>query len=130
MTLKGFLQHFKIPLISFLLLVLVLVYYSLDPTEYSIFPKCPFYWLTGYKCPGCGSQRAVHYLLHLDFRGAFYANPLLVMAIPYIIGAFLFDYTNLSNTFPRIRKVLYGKIAIIIVVIIVIAYWFIRNLYL
>ena len=109
---------------------LVLVYYSLDPAKYSIFPKCPFYWLTGYKCPGCGSQRAIHHLLHFDFPGAFEANPLLVIAIPYIIGGFLFDYTNLSNKFPRARKVLYGRNAIIIVFIIVIAYWIIRNIYL
>jgi hypothetical protein len=111
-----------------LLLGLGIIYYSLDPADYSIFPKCPFYWLTGYKCPGCGSQRAIHHLLNLDFRGAFTANPLLVISIPYIIGGFLFDYTNLSKRIPRIRKILYGKTAIIVLVVIVIGYWIIRNI--
>jgi hypothetical protein len=126
--LKTFLQHSRIPLIALSLLALLLVYYSLDPTKYSIFPKCPFYWLTGYKCPGCGSQRAVHHLLNLDFRLAFKDNPLLVIAIPYILGGFLFDYTKLSDKIPGVRKVLYGRTAIILVFVIVLAYWVIRNL--
>jgi len=121
--------HFKWPLIALILLVITVIYYTLDPADYSFFPKCPFYWLTGYKCPGCGSQRAIHHLLHLDFPGAFKENPLLVISIPYIIGGFLFDYTKLNDTFPRTRKILYGKIAIKIVFIIVISFWIIRNIY-
>lgn len=125
---KTFLQHSKIPVIALILLGLLIVYYSLDPAKYSIFPKCPFYWLTGYKCPGCGSQRAVHHLLILDFKAAFRDNPLLVVSIPYIWGGFLFDYTSLANKIPGVRKVLYGKTAIIIVFVIVLTYWIVRNL--
>ncbi len=121
-------QIFKPPLLLLLLLVLAVIYFALDPAGFSFFPKCPFYWLTGYKCPGCGSQRAVHDLLHLNFRGAFHENPLLVISIPYILGGFAFDYTNLSQRIPRVRKTLYGKTAIILVVIIVIAYWILRNI--
>jgi hypothetical protein len=119
---------FKITLLAFILLAAALLYYSLDPAQYSFFPKCPFYALTGYKCPGCGSQRAVHHLLNFDFRGAFNANPLLVISIPYIIGGFVFDYTNLSKYIPGVRKTLYGTHAIIIVTIIVLIYWFVRNI--
>lgn len=125
---KSLLQTIKIPLIVLVILALVVVYYSLDPAKYSIFPKCPFYWFTGYKCPGCGSQRLIHHLLILDFKGAFEANPLLLISIPYIMGGFLFEYTQLGLSFPRVRKFFYGKIAIIIVFIIVITFWIGRNL--
>ncbi len=121
-------KAYKWPIIALVLLVLIILYYKLDPTGYSFFPKCPFYWLTGYKCPGCGSQRAVHDLLHLDFPGAFQQNPLLVISIPYIAGALLFDYTSLNQRFPRARKILYGKTAILIVFVVVIAYWILRNI--
>jgi len=126
--LKSLLQTIRVPVVALILLALALLYYSLDPAKYSFFPKCPFYWLTGYKCPGCGSQRVVHHLLNLDLKGAFDANPLLFIAIPYIIGGFLFDYTRLGNRIPRVRKFLYGRTAIIIVFIIVISFWIVRNL--
>lgn len=118
----------KWPLIAIVLLVAIAVYYALDPAGYDFFPKCPFYWLTGYKCPGCGSQRAIHHLLHLDVKGAFKENALLVTAIPYILGGFLFDYTNLGQKYPRVKETLYGLKAIIIVVIIMILFWVLRNL--
>jgi len=118
----------KWTLIALITLILAIIYYSLDPADYSFFPKCPFNWLTGYKCPGCGSQRAIHHLLTLNFVEAFRANPLLVISLPYIILGFLFDYTNLSDRFPSLRKTLFGTRAIIIIAIIVLAYWLLRNI--
>jgi hypothetical protein len=53
---------------------------------------------------------------------------LLVISIPYILGGFLFDYTDLSRRIPAVRKFLYGKTAIILVAILVIAYWILRNI--
>src|SRR5580693_9291812 len=35
-----------------------------DPATSGIFPPCPFRYLTGWYCPGCGSLRAIHQLLH------------------------------------------------------------------
>ena len=61
------------------------IYFSYNPVESVYFPKCPFLMLTGLKCPGCGSQRAIHALLHLDIRSAFHHNALLVLSLPYIL---------------------------------------------
>jgi len=35
-----------------------------SPQEYSFYPRCPFYALTGHYCPGCGATRAIAELLH------------------------------------------------------------------
>ena len=71
--------------IIIILIVGSVVYFNYDPEESVLFPKCPFQLLTGLECPGCGSQRAIHALLHLDIRSAFHHNALLIISIPYII---------------------------------------------
>src|SRR5690606_39698923 len=37
-----------------------------DPNASCIYPTCPFLYLTGWYCPGCGSLRALPALTHLD----------------------------------------------------------------
>ncbi|MCM1109265.1 MAG: DUF2752 domain-containing protein [Clostridium sp.] len=41
--------------------------------------------ITGLQCPGCGSQRAVHSLLHADLRAAWGYNALLVAFLPFVL---------------------------------------------
>src|SRR5216117_4035091 len=52
------------------------------PDQYSFYPHCVFYSLTGLQCPGCGGLRATHRLLHGDIAAAFHFNSLLVMLLP------------------------------------------------
>lgn len=47
-------------------------------------PPCPFHALTGWFCPGCGSTRTLHALLHGDIGQAMSMNPLLVLALPVL----------------------------------------------
>ena len=63
----------------------IIVYYKLDPSKILLFPKCPFYLLTGLKCPGCGTQRALHQLLHLHLDDACRYNALMVASILVIL---------------------------------------------
>lgn len=67
-----------------LLLCAGVVFYAYNPESSMLFPRCPFLVLTGLKCPGCGSQRAIHALLHLDFPAAFHYNALLVLSLPIV----------------------------------------------
>ena len=61
----------------------LVVYFTFDPaTPGGWFPKCPFTTLTGWKCPGCGSQRALHQLLHGDIVQAWHYNAGLVVGLP------------------------------------------------
>ena len=59
--------------------------YFADPARTSLFPPCPFRWLTGWLCPGCGSLRAMHQLLHGHFAMAFALNPLMVLLLPLLM---------------------------------------------
>ncbi|MBL7950518.1 MAG: DUF2752 domain-containing protein [Flavobacteriales bacterium] len=58
--------------------------YMIDP-EKGGFLSCPFRLFTGLLCPGCGSQRALHDLMHLRTGEAFDHNALLVISIPLLV---------------------------------------------
>ena len=60
--------------------------YFYNPQDIDFFPRCPFYALTGLKCPGCGTLRAIHAALHLRVMDAFALNPFMVISIPVLIG--------------------------------------------
>lgn len=108
---------------------LVIIYGKLNPENSSLFPKCPFKLLTGYECPGCGSQRAIHYLLNLKIYSAIQANALLVLSIPYILLLFLAEFLKPNNSlFSRLYKILNSAKAIWTVFVIIVFWWFARNL--
>jgi hypothetical protein len=48
----------------------------------SLLPSCPFHVLTGLYCPGCGTTRALHALLHGDPWLAWRMNALAMLALP------------------------------------------------
>jgi len=64
------------------LAAVVLLVYRFDPSAVDFFPKCLFFSATGLACPGCGSTRALHALLHLDLAAAFRWNPLPFVLLP------------------------------------------------
>ena len=75
-----------------------------DPVKSGLFPPCPLYALTGLYCPGCGSTRAFHYLLHGDFYGAFAMNPLGMLCLPFLIygGVSYLSFQIRGRYLPRV----------------------------
>jgi len=93
-----------------------------------LFPKCPFRELTGLKCAGCGSQRAIHHLLNFDFINAAKENIMLVISIPYILIGYIFSLLKQPNEIVlKWRKRLFGQKAILIILTIIILFWILRN---
>jgi hypothetical protein len=121
-------------LTGILLIVVILtgiyLYARFDPSDYAFFPKCPVYTITGYKCPGCGSQRAFYNLFQGNLITAFRYNPLMFILVPYILFGIYIEYiANLSNErIFRLRSIFYDKWAILILAIIIITYTIIRNI--
>lgn len=56
-----------------------------DPATSGLFPPCPLHYLTGWYCPGCGSLRALHQLLHGNLSAAWALNPLTVVLLPFLV---------------------------------------------
>jgi len=107
---------------------LIGVYFLLDPEQH-FFPKCPFLWLSGWKCPGCGSQRAVHHLLHGDVLEALRINFLFVLAFPYVIFELVLEYTPWGRAQTAIRRKWYGYRATIVALVTVLAFGVARNVW-
>ena len=62
------------------------VIYRFPPEEHAFYPQCLFHALTGWCCPGCGTLRAVHYLLHGQFTAAMHANALAMVSLLVCFG--------------------------------------------
>lgn len=75
----------------------VIVLRVFDPATSGIFPPCPFHYLTGLYCPGCGSLRAIHQLLHGNLQAAWAMNPLTVLLLPFV------GYGLAAEAFVQIR---------------------------
>ena len=113
----------------FVVIILVIMgyYFFLNPYEQEyFFISCPFYKITGYQCSGCGSQRAFHEILHLNFEEAFRQNALVLIAIPYF--SLIFFTSFFQEKFSKLRQFLIGKKTILILFVIVILFGIFRNL--
>ena len=107
-------------------------FYSVyDPSSGEIpFPKCGLYVFTGYKCPGCGIQRAIHHFLHGDFLGAFKQNALAFLAVPYVILLTLAHHSSRFNEkFPRTASALKSYLSTLMAVAAVFVFWIARNIW-
>jgi hypothetical protein len=59
------------------------VLFLFNPAQNGFYPLCLFYQSTGLLCPGCGSLRAIHQLLHGNLVVAMHYNLLLVLCLPF-----------------------------------------------
>jgi len=109
------------------LLVFGIIYYALDPSQSGMFPRCTFLTLTGYKCPGCGSQRAIHALLHGDVVGAFKYNALLLISIPWIALCLYAETQRIRN--PRLYTHINAPQLMWFFLITVLLWWLLRNIF-
>jgi hypothetical protein len=60
--------------------------YAVKPTDSSLYPRCILHSLTGLNCPGCGTTRAVHALLHGDLRQALAYNVVFILLLPLFLA--------------------------------------------
>ncbi|MDE6460016.1 MAG: DUF2752 domain-containing protein [Paramuribaculum sp.] len=104
----------------------LLIYASFDPAH-NPFPRCIFLSLSGLKCPGCGSQRALHALMHGNLAQAWHYNSILILSLPLLA---LLGFGSLyKNRYPRLYNRLNGSTVIWTVFAITIGWWILRNIF-
>ena len=97
-----------------------------EPGKTGFFPACPFRTVTGFTCPGCGSTRGLHRLLHADVVGAFKFNPLMVIALPFLLYA-LVRYTAAAVSDRPLRKHYLDAKYIWVLFGVIMSFWIFRN---
>lgn len=100
---------------------LLLFYHFLDPAHCLLAPKCPFKLLTGYQCPGCGSQRAIHSFLNGRILEGIQYNYLLPPSLLYILALLI------SPKGSRLYQALTSSVACWILFAVIILWWIGRN---
>ena len=90
------------------------------------YPPCPFHALTGLFCPGCGSARTVHALVHGEWARALAFNPLIVLLLPFAVVWTLHALwrTLRHNRPPAELPRPFAAVTLGVVV----AFWVLRNL--
>ena len=106
--------------------MIFIIYYYYDPSACRWFPKCPSKQLTGYDCPGCGTQRALHALLHGDFAGTFRFNAILLPAMLFLAVSAV--ASALKRKLPGFHRAVTGNVAVYTVLAVIVVWSFVRNL--
>ncbi len=108
-----------------LAIVLAIVYYYFDPVEARWMPRCLWKVATGTDCPGCGSQRMAHALVHGDILGAWHANAFALCMIP-LIGLLLVLELN-REKYPKLYRKVHAPWVIWTLAAAVLIWWILRN---
>lgn len=97
-----------------------------QPGRSGVFPACPFRALTGLNCPGCGTTRGLHQLLHGNFVAAFELNPLMFLMLP-ILGYCLVAYTRSVITGRPMPQLSISPNYGWLLAVVILGFWVFRN---
>lgn len=113
--------------IAIIALAVLSLYFFWNPSEHILFPKCPFYSLTGIYCAGCGSQRAIHQIANGNIITGIRHNYLLMivfLVLSYKTLLFILNKIYSKSYFDIFHKPLATKIILIVVLL----FWLLRNI--
>ena len=107
--------------IKYVIIAFFIALYIFLLTKYNIGIPCIFYKITGLYCPGCGGNRAIISLIHLNFGEAISNNLLLTLSIPLILVYVFIKYVLKKN-------IKLTDNTFVIISIITIAFGILRNI--
>lgn len=127
------LNHIIVFLITLVICLLAgLFYYYADPQKSVIMPKCIMKSITGYQCPSCGTQRALHALLHGKILQAFQYNYFFIISIPLLLiavyASFGIKSTKPSKITITLHRFVTNKYTLITYIFLFFGWWILRNI--
>ena len=110
-----------------LLGVIAFFYFSINPTEVDFMLKCPLYSTTGVYCPGCGSQRAAHHLLHFDIEKAASNNILFLISL--LAALYHYSIPIINKLFgTQFKSIFKNTKTLLLALLLIIIFWVLRNI--
>lgn len=101
--------------------------YTYDPMTTNMYPPCISHRFTGYDCPGCGTARALHAIMHGQWAQALRFNASLFVALPLV--AYLLVCEMLPRRHP-LRALSNWRWLPLTVLVAVVAWTVARNIWL
>lgn len=121
-------RQFNTALLFVTILVAGGILYFFDPSvPGGIYPSSPFRTLTGLYCPGCGTLRGLHQLLHGNLWTAFGLNPLMIASLPYLFYSYV-CYSLPAFTGSYVKAIFIQPSWIWWTLRIILIYWVLRNI--
>ncbi|MBD0373973.1 MAG: DUF2752 domain-containing protein [Pyrinomonadaceae bacterium] len=110
--------------------IFVLVYLRLfNPATpgTNMYPSCPFHSLTGLNCPGCGTLRGLHQLMHGHLLSALNHNVLMVLMLPFFAYT-LVSYALVATRGRGLPKPFVRPLYLHTLLWAVLSFWVLRNI--
>lgn len=98
-----------------------------NPVTAGFFPKCPFFQVTGFHCPGCGTTRGFHALFNGDLATAVHDNLLMIIILPFLAWLFV-SYFLVAVRGRALPRVFVPAPIIWAMAIFIAAFWILRNI--
>lgn len=105
---------------------IAVAYYLFEPSS-GLYPRCAFKLATGLDCPGCGSQRALHALLHGDIAAAWHSNAMLLVGLPLV--GLLLGARALRHRRPSLERMLNSQGIILMLLAALVLWTIVRNIH-
>jgi hypothetical protein len=106
--------------------LLLLIYALVDPAL-GYFPSCLIYRSTGLRCPGCGTQRALHALLGGRLGEALHYNYFLLIMLP--LGLLYLALPRYGERWPRLARLLRHPATLLLLALLTLGWVVLRNCY-
>lgn len=107
---------------------IVCIYFYYNNPAVKPYPPCPFLYFTGHFCPGCGTSRAFHQILHGNILYALDLNPLMVVCIPFIIYLLICFLEPEVKEKCIVSRLVFNSFFLKMMLGVIFIYWIARNI--
>ncbi len=111
-----------------IVILLCVTYHFVDPSSETHLIQCPWRLLTGTLCPACGSQRALHALVHGHLAEAWSYNYFFIISIPFALAVVLASWYNFGHRLDGLKRIVLHPITLKAYVVLFCVWWIARNL--
>jgi hypothetical protein len=106
----------------------LIVLFLCDPLTTPIYPRCVFHSLTGLYCPGCGSLRSIHALLHGEWIKALRLNFFIPLVFIGTVAYGVVCCMKRSLMLDHIWRVAGNPRVLVLILLVLIVYGILRNI--
>lgn len=123
---RAALRWLPVVVIAFMLVAGTVAVRVFGSSCLAIAPPCPFRFLTGLHCPGCGSGRALYALANGDLASAWAMNKLAVASIPLLLWLAASPLAPVRRINRKLARFV-PPYAVWAIPAVIVLYWVLRN---